>query len=201
MRAFRRGGNAIDAGVAAGVALGVVERDLVDLGGVAPIILFQPGLPAPITLDGLRRWPSHLTLAGYLEKYRGTMPPGVPRSVTPAAMDSWLTALADHGRLSLAEALEPAIELAAGFPMYPRLAAALSSEQNQLRQWPSSASVLLPDGSVPEFGDQFVQSDLQRMLESLVAAERADDGDRASGILAAREHFHRGDPAFGSRLS
>lgn len=68
MRAFRRGGNAIDAGVAAGVALGVVERDLVDLGGVAPIILFQPGLPAPITLDGLRRWPSQLTLAGYLEK-------------------------------------------------------------------------------------------------------------------------------------
>src|SRR5207249_10938645 len=43
-RMFERGGNAIDAGVAAGIALNVLERHLTDFGGVAPIILFRPGM-------------------------------------------------------------------------------------------------------------------------------------------------------------
>jgi len=52
-RMFERGGNAIDAGVAAGIALNVLERHLTDFGGVAPIIVFRPGMDAPETIDGL----------------------------------------------------------------------------------------------------------------------------------------------------
>ncbi|TMB59714.1 MAG: hypothetical protein E6J49_14285, partial [Chloroflexi bacterium] len=44
---FERGGNAIDAGVAAGIALNVLERHLTDFGGVAPIVLFRPGMAGP----------------------------------------------------------------------------------------------------------------------------------------------------------
>ena len=46
-RMFERGGNAVDAGVAAGIALNVVERHLTDFGGVAPIVLFRPGMDGP----------------------------------------------------------------------------------------------------------------------------------------------------------
>src|SRR5258705_7990042 len=60
---FERGGNAIDAGVASGIALNVLERHLTDFGGVAPIILFRPGMDGPQTIDGLRRPPAQFRLA------------------------------------------------------------------------------------------------------------------------------------------
>src|SRR3989442_14005412 len=93
VRMFERGGNAIDAGVAAGIALNVLERHLTDLGGVAPIIVFRPGMAAPETIDGLGRWPAKFTLDDYRSRYGDDMPIGVPRSVTPAAVDAWPTPL------------------------------------------------------------------------------------------------------------
>ncbi len=110
-RMFERGGNAIDAGVAAGIALNVLERHLTDFGGVAPIILFRPGMDGPETIDGLGRWPAKFSLESYRGRYGDDMPIGVPRSVTPAAVDAWLTALARHGTLTLEEVLAPNIEL------------------------------------------------------------------------------------------
>src|SRR2546427_10955751 len=62
VRVFERGGNAIDAGVAGGIALNVLERHLTDFGGVAPIVLFRPGMADPETIDGLGHWPPAPTL-------------------------------------------------------------------------------------------------------------------------------------------
>src|SRR5437660_11313497 len=61
-RMFERGGNAIDAGVAAGIALNVHERHLTDFGGVAPIIVFRPRMAAPEPIDRLGPWPDSLDL-------------------------------------------------------------------------------------------------------------------------------------------
>lgn len=196
VRMFRHGGNAIDAGVAAGIALGILERDLVDFGGVAPIMIFRPGMREPETLDGLGRWPRRMSLPDYVEEFNGTMPVGLPRSVTPGAPDAWLTALARHGRLTLAEVLEPSIELAGGFPVFPRLSKAIHDEQELLRTWPSSAAVFLPDGRVPKVGEVLVQPDLQNLLLALVAAEKAARSQgRSNAIMAARDSFYLGDPA------
>src|SRR5437763_10029424 len=150
---FGRGGNAIDAGVASGIALNVLERHLTDFGGVAPTIVFRPGMPGPESIDGLGRWPANFTLDEYRAKHGDDMPVGVPRSVTPAACDAWLTALARHGRLSLADVLAPAIELCDGFPVYPRLARSIAMLEGRLRQWPTSAAVFLPNGRPPEVGE------------------------------------------------
>src|SRR5207247_8762716 len=106
-RMFDRGGNAIDAGVAAGIALNVLERHLTDFGGVAPIIVFKPGMARPETIDGLGHWPASLDLATYRAAHGDDMPIGVARSVTPAAADAWLTALGRHGRLALAAGVGP----------------------------------------------------------------------------------------------
>ena len=51
------GGNAIDAGVAAGIALGVVHSDLVNVAGVAPIILYSAKTGQVETISGLGTWP------------------------------------------------------------------------------------------------------------------------------------------------
>src|SRR3990170_6456259 len=62
VRTYERGGNAADAGVAAGIALNVLERHLTDFGGVAPIMFYRPGMSRPETIDGVGRWPLRLSL-------------------------------------------------------------------------------------------------------------------------------------------
>jgi gamma-glutamyltranspeptidase/glutathione hydrolase len=193
---FQRGGNAIDAGVAAGIALNVLERHLTDFGGVAPTIVFRPGMKGPESIDGLGRWPGDFTLEEYRSKYGDDMPIGIPRSVTPAACDAWLTALARHGRLTLAEILAPNIELADGFPVYPRLARAIAMLEERLRQWPASARVFLPNGRAPKVGEILVQKDLASLFRRLVEIERANvSKGRSAAIMAARDAIYTGDIA------
>src|SRR5947209_17876408 len=188
LRMFPRGGSAIDAGIAAGIALNVLERHLTDFGGVAPIIVYRPGMAAPESIDGLGRWPASMDLDAYRAKYGDTMPVGTPRSVTPAACDAWLTALARHGRLSLAEILAPSIELCDGFPVYPRLAMAIERLAERLREWPTSAAVFLPNGRPPRVGEILVQRDLGALFRRLVTIESANAAaGRARAIMAARD--------------
>ena len=196
LRMFPRGGSAIDAGIAAGIALNVIERHLTDFGGVAPIMIFRPGMTVPETIDGLGHWPAGCDLATYRARYGDDMPVGTPRSVTPAAADAWLTALARHGRLSLADVLAPSIELCDGFPVYPRLAAAIARLQARLQRWPSSARVFLPAGRPPRVGEMLVQEELGGLFRRLVAIEAAHaERGRGAAIMAARDALYHGDIA------
>src|SRR5262245_19851010 len=54
------GGNAIDAGVAAGITLGVVQPEYVNIAGVAPIILYSVEEQRVVTIAGLGTWPKSL---------------------------------------------------------------------------------------------------------------------------------------------
>jgi gamma-glutamyltranspeptidase/glutathione hydrolase len=111
-------------------------------------------------------------------------------------VDAWLTALARFGRLSLADVLTPAIELADGFPVHPLLARRLAASAEQLRAWPASAAAFLPHGRPPTAGEVLAQRDLAAFLRRLVAIEHAHASrGREAAILAAREAFYRGDIA------
>ncbi|MBU6422817.1 MAG: gamma-glutamyltransferase [Chloroflexota bacterium] len=196
LRMFPRGGNAVDAGVAAGIALNVVEPHLTSFGGVAPIVIFGPGMDEPVTIDGLGRWPHGLDLATYRSRHGDDMPLGMARAVTPGAPDAWLTALASYGRLTLAEVLAPVIELCDGFPVFPRLARAFEMWSDRIAQWPSTASVFLPGGRAPRAGEVLVQRELGDLFRRLVAIERANDSrGRAAAIMAVRDALYHGDIA------
>ena len=117
--------------------------------------------------------------------------------------------LAEFGRLSLAEVLAPAIELARGYPIDAETADAIERDRALLAQWPDSKRVLLPhlDASdptkraAPEPGEIFRQPELAATLEKLVAAERdalAAGKPRREAILAAYERFYRGDASRGT---
>ena len=196
LRMFPRGGNAVDAGVAAGIALNVVEPHLTSFGGVAPIMIMGPGMAEPITIDGLGRWPRGCDLATYRARYGDDMPLGMARAVTPAAADAWLTALAQYGRLSLADVLAPAIELCDGFPVFPRLSRALDAWADRIARFPTTAEVFLRDGRAPRAGDILVQRDLAALFHRLIAVERAHEPrGRAAAIMAARDALYVGDIA------
>jgi MFS family permease len=80
------GGNAVDAGVAAGITLGAVHRDQVQVSGVAPIILYLAERDEVVTVSGLGPWPRAATLELFVERHGGTIPgEGAPGDVPGAA--------------------------------------------------------------------------------------------------------------------
>ena len=190
------GGNAIDAGVAAGIALGVVHSDLVNVAGVAPIILYSAKTGRVETISGLGTWPAAIAPDLFAREHGGQIPHGLLRTVVPAAPDAWITALERHGTMTFGEVAEASIRLARdGFVMYPLMAKVIANKADAYRRWPSNADIYLPGGKPPAVGDLFVQADLGRSLQHMADEERAARGDRARGLAAARAAFYRGDIA------
>jgi gamma-glutamyltranspeptidase / glutathione hydrolase len=191
------GGNAIDAGCAAGIALGVLQSDLVDVAGVAPIMIYHAETQEVMTIEGLGPWPKALEPELFMREHGGKIPKGVLRTVVPAAPDAWITALRRWGTMSFGEVAAAAIRLAhEGFPMYPLMAASLERHAADHRAWPSSAAIFLPGGRVPEAGAVFRQTDLAASLQYMADEERAAaPRGREAGLEAARDAFYRGDIA------
>ena len=192
------GGNAIDAGVAAGIAIEVLQTDKVNFGGVAPQIIYTAKDKKVHCIDGLGVWPKAITPDYFQKKHAGRIPPGVERCVVPAAPDAWLTALSNFGTMSFGEVASAAIRFASeGFAVYPLLSQFIETHRKDYERWPSSAKVFLPKGRVPQVGEVFVQADLGRTLKFLADEERkaARKKGRKAGLKAARDAFYKGDIA------
>ncbi|MDP6884647.1 MAG: gamma-glutamyltransferase, partial [Rhodospirillales bacterium] len=93
MQILEAGGNAVDAGVAAGIATGVLESEFVSFAGVAPIILYMAKTRKLVTISGLGVWPKAASTEYFQKNHGGKIPRGIPRSVVPSAPDAWITAL------------------------------------------------------------------------------------------------------------
>lgn len=195
-RILEAGGNAVDAGVAAGLALGVVHPDMVSVAGVAPVLVHVARTGETWQVAGVGPYPRACTLEYFRERHGGQIPPGLGRTVVPAAPDAWCTALARWGSLSFGEVASAALDFARrGFPISPFSAAQMAAHADAYRRWPSSAALYLPHGRPLRAGELLVQSELADTLERMVAAERRGGGSREAGIRAARDEFYRGETA------
>jgi gamma-glutamyltranspeptidase/glutathione hydrolase len=196
-QALAAGGNAVDAGVTAGIALNVLHPDMTTFTGVAPIMIHLARERRTLTISGLGRWPRAATLDLLNQRLHGHIQDGVLCTVIPAAADAWLTALERYGTFTAAQALAPAVEIAAhGFPVYGFMRSNLLRQVDLYRRWPSTAEIFLPGGRVPEVGEIFVQRDAAATLRRLIEAERAaGGGSRARGVRAARDAFYHGELA------
>ena len=199
-RILEQGGNAIDAGVAGGLAINVVLPHLTNFGGVAPIILHHVGRSETVTIDGLGRWPQAADLERYRLDYDNDIPDGIPRTVVPAAPDAWLTALELYGTMSLQQIITPALELARdGFPVPPPLNRALTVLHTEIdgrlsgEEWRSTRETFFPGGAVPAVGSILVQQELATTFQRLIDVERGAAGQRRDqGIRAVREVLYQG---------
>jgi gamma-glutamyltranspeptidase/glutathione hydrolase len=192
------GGNAVDAGVAAGIAIGVLQTDKVNFGGVAPQIIYTARDKKVHCIDGLGVWPKAVTPDYFIKRHGGKIPPGVERCVVPAAPDAWITALAHFGTMSFGEVAAAATRFARdGFAMYPLMSQFIKDNREIYGRWPSSRKVFLPKGRPPETGEVFVQADLGRTLQHLADVEKraARRKGRKAGLRAARDEFYKGDIA------
>jgi gamma-glutamyltranspeptidase/glutathione hydrolase len=197
MAVLEGGGNATDAGCAAGLALGVLLPDLVNVAGVAPILIRRADGTCE-SIAGLGPWPVALPPDIFLREHGGTIPDGVRRSVVPAAPDAWITALERDGTLGFADIASFAIRYAEeGFAVFPLLRESILAHRADYARWESNAAIFLPGGSVPEVGERFVQRDLARTLRFLADEARAGEarGGRLAGLAAARRAFYEGEIA------
>jgi gamma-glutamyltranspeptidase/glutathione hydrolase len=194
-RMLAAGGNAIDAGVAAGMCLGVVHPDMVSVAGVAPILVHRARTGETMQVSGVGPYPRKSTVQYFKERHGGQIPPGLGRTVVPAAPDAWCTALERWGTMTFAQVAAPATEHAErGFAVSGFSAYQMANNAEKYKRWPSSIALYLKDGRAYRMGEVLVQRELAETLRRMARAE-AKAGGREAGIRAARDEFYKGETA------
>jgi gamma-glutamyltranspeptidase/glutathione hydrolase len=184
-----KGGNAVDAALAAAMALTVVEPTGCGLGSDAFAIIWDGG-----KLDGLNssgRSPAAWTR----ERFSGrtSMPERGWDAVTvPGAVAAWVELGRRFGTMPLSQLAEPAIDYARhGFPVSPKIAALWAVEGALLSEQPGFADTFMPNGRAPRAGEIFKCAALADSLELIAATggEAFYRGTLAEGISAfAKAH-------------
>ncbi len=197
LQILEAGGNAVDAAVSGGIALGILQSEYVGFGGVAPMMIHMADRNETVTISGLGHWPRAASLDVFTNEYGGVMPKGLLRTVVPAAPDAWITALERYGTMSYGDVAAAALRYAAeGFAAPSLMCAIIDKAQADYRLWDANAAIYLPGGKPPAPGDLFVQSDLAGVIAHMIDEEKAAAGrGRAAGLSAARNAFYRGDIA------
>jgi len=164
LNALKRGGNAVDAAVAAALTLGVVDGRNAGIGGGC-FILIRLADGKLVAIDGRETAPAAATREMYIRD--GKPQPelsltGPLASGVPGALAAYDHAVRHHGRLTLGDLLLPAAEIAErGFPIQRAYAGAIKHTAKKLMLFEGSRAVLLkPDGSPYQAGEVLKQSDL-----------------------------------------
>ena len=193
MRILARGGNAVDAGVAAAMALAVLQPNVVSFAGVAPTLIYLRDEGKVISLEGLGYWPAATDIDKLIAAGGDVVPEGVMRTVMPAAPATHVLALRRYGTISFEEAATPAMELARdGFAMYPLLAYNIEAVKDGFDRYPENARIFRAGGKTPTVGSLFRQEDLGWTIASMIEAERSAKGDRDKKLRAVHDFFYRG---------
>ena len=197
VRILQQGGNAIDAGVASVLAASVCEISHFGFGGEAPTMVYDAKTREVIVING--QGPAPKAATPELFAAEGRPPGNGPLGATiPAMLDAMAIALETRGTMRLEQVMQPAIELADGFPMYEFLRRYLISERQATEKYEWSAKTYYPDGRVPEVGEIFRQPNLAKTLRAIVAAEKAafeKTRNRGAAIKAGRDAFYTGSIA------
>ena len=213
LRILQSGGNAVDAGVATILAASVIEFSHFSFGGEVPILIKLKGQKV-VVVEGMGQAPMKATREFFVNRAKDERSPGQttmpnisrrgglipstgPLSATvPAILDACVTALDKFGTKTLSDVMEPAIQLADGFPIDELRVQYIRTRSSVFSQWPDAKRIFLPNGEVPKVGDIFVQADLARTLRDIVRAEKVASAgkrnNRHAGLMAARDYFYKG---------
>jgi gamma-glutamyltranspeptidase/glutathione hydrolase len=170
-----RGGNAVDAAVAVGFALAVTYPRAGNIGGGGFMVIHLAKDNRDTTIDYRETAPAAATATMFLDA-KGEPDPaksrdsglavGVPGTVAGLALAHEKYG---SGKLSLAELIAPAIDLASkGFPVEDDTADSLPKARDRLARWPPAAAIFLKDGGKPpQAGDRLIQFDLADTLKAI----------------------------------
>ena len=171
VEAMRRGGNAIDAAVAAALMLGVVDGHNSGIGGGC-FMLIRLADGRFIAIDGRETAPAAATHDMYLRDGKADTSlsqDGALAAATPGALAAYDHAIRNFGKRPLAEHLNAAADVAEkGFPIDSKYAAKLAGAAETLARFPASrAAFLKADGSPLHEGETLIQPDLARSYRAI----------------------------------
>jgi gamma-glutamyltranspeptidase/glutathione hydrolase len=195
-----RGGNAVDAAVAAALALAPVEPWMCGIGGSGFMVIWLAKAERAIALDFQGVLPAALTAADYpidpdlpatsmgfpaVRNFANTQ--GATAATVPGAVAGFDHALRNYGTLTLGEALEPAIDLAeAGIAASWFCTLMIASEMAILRKDPAAAAIFLPEGVPLQPGERLLIPGLAETLRRLARGGAAAlyQGDLGRDIVS-----------------
>lgn len=199
-RIFMKGGNAVDAACAM-IAATSTMWDTLSWGGETQALIYNPHTGKIIGINALGVAPTGATAEFYKSKGMNYPPEYGPlAAVTPGTPGGILVMLAEYGKLSLKEVLEPSIEMADGYAIDAETANVIERQKSWIKKWKYSTAVMLPHlgekREAPEPGEIFKQPDLAATLRKLVDAEQQAlkaGKNRKDAIMAAYDRFYKGD--------
>jgi gamma-glutamyltranspeptidase/glutathione hydrolase len=199
-RIFMKGGNAIDAACAM-IAATSTMWDTLSWGGETQALIYNPHTGKVIGINALGVAPTGATAEYYKSKGMNYPPEYGPlAAVTPGTPGGILVMLAEYGKLSLKDVLEPSIEMADGYAIDAETANVIERQKDWIKKWKYSTAVMLPHlgqkREAPSPGEIFEQPDLATTLRKLVDAEQQAlkaGKSRKDAIMAAYDRFYKGD--------
>jgi gamma-glutamyltranspeptidase/glutathione hydrolase len=170
LEVLRRGGNAVDAAVAAAAALGVTEPYSAGIGGGGYFLHYDAETGVVETIDGRETAPATMPRDAFIDPATGEPYSFTPELVTsgvsvgtPGTPATWDLALERWGTLSLGEALAPATRLARrGFVVDETFRSQTLDNAERFAAFPATAELFLPGGDAPSVGSVFRNRDLAR---------------------------------------
>jgi gamma-glutamyltranspeptidase/glutathione hydrolase len=180
---LERGGNAVDAAIAANAMIGLMEPSSCGLGGDLFVLYYEATSGKLHGLNSSGGAPAALTPQLLKSKGITEMPStGIHTVTVPGVVGGWDVLARRFGTKPMSELLAPAIYYAQeGFPVTEVIAQGWANAVERLSQYPTSTKTYLPGGHAPQTGEIFRNPDLGRTLRRI--AERGRDG------------FYKGDTA------
>lgn len=185
---LKRGGNAIDAAIAANAVLGVVEPTGCGIGGDLFAIIWSAERGKLYGLNASGRSPRSLRLDYFRSNGYEFIPARGPLPVSvPGCVDGWYEMHEMFGRLQMRDILQPAINYARdGFPVTEVIAYYLNLGAQNLKEYPNIKETYMPGGKTPEKGEIFRNPNLASTLEKISKGGRNEfyRGSIAKAIAA-----------------
>ena len=173
---LKQGGTAIDAAIAANIALGLMEPTGNGIGGDLFAIVWDAKTKKLHGLNASGPAPKNLSIKHFIENGLNKIPPYGPLPVTvPGAVDGWVKLHEKFGKLEFKSLFEPTIEYAKkGFPVTELIAYYLDRSKERFEDYPNFKEVWMKDGKMPAKGEIFKNPQLAETLE--IIAEKGRDG-------------------------
>lgn len=173
---LKKGGNAIDAAIAANALLGLVEPTGNGMGGDLFAIIWSARDQKLYGLNASGRSPKSLTLKYFKENGYDKIPShGVLPISVPGAVDGWFEMHGKFGTMDMKDILQPAINYARnGFPVTELIAYYMAAGTRNLKRFPNVADVYMPNGKSPAKGEIFKNPALANTLE-IIAKKGRDE--------------------------
>ena len=173
---LKQGGTAIDAAIAANIALGLMEPTGNGIGGDLFAIVWDAKTKKLHGLNASGPAPKNLSIEYFIENGLNKIPPYGPLPVTvPGAVDGWVKLHEKFGKLEFKSLFEPTIEYAKkGFPVTELIAYYLDRSKERFEDYPNFKEVWMKDGKMPAKGEIFKNPQLAETLE--IIAEKGRDG-------------------------